>query len=89
MSANIERLTDWRDYFELTKPRVVMLIVFTAVVGMFLAVPGWPGASAMLFGTIGIGMAASAAAATATAAGFLTARSVMPMRRSLQGYSNL
>jgi protoheme IX farnesyltransferase len=62
LSANIERLTDWRDYFELTKPRVVMLIVFTAVVGMFLAVPGWPGASAMLFGTIGIGMAASAAA---------------------------
>jgi protoheme IX farnesyltransferase len=39
-----------------------MLIVFTAVVGMFLAVPGWPGAPAMLFGTIGIGMAASAAA---------------------------
>ena len=62
MSANIERLTDWRDYYELTKPRVVMLIVFTAVVGMFLAVPGWPGAPAMLFGTIGIGMAASAAA---------------------------
>jgi len=62
LSANIERLTDWRDYYELTKPRVVMLIVFTAVVGMFLAVPGWPGATAMLFGTIGIGMAASAAA---------------------------
>jgi protoheme IX farnesyltransferase len=62
LSANIERLTDWRDYYELTKPRVVMLIVFTAVVGMFLAVPGWPGAAAMLFGTIGIGMAASAAA---------------------------
>ena len=62
MSANIERLTDWRDYYELTKPRVVMLIVFTAVVGMFLAVPGWPAAAAMLFGTIGIGMAASAAA---------------------------
>jgi protoheme IX farnesyltransferase len=62
LSANIERLTDWRDYYELTKPRVVMLIVFTAVVGMFLAVPGWPGAPAMLFGTIGIGMAASAAA---------------------------
>ena len=62
MSANIEILTDWRDYYELTKPRVVMLIVFTAVVGMFLAVPGWPGATAMLFGTVGIGMAASAAA---------------------------
>ena len=62
MSANIARLTDWRDYYELTKPRVVMLIVFTAVVGMFLAAPGWPGTMAMLFGTIGIGMAASAAA---------------------------
>jgi protoheme IX farnesyltransferase len=62
LSANIERLTDWRDYYELTKPRVVMLIVFTAVVGMFLAVPGWPGVSAMLFGTIGIGLAASSAA---------------------------
>ena len=32
----------WRDYFELGKPRVVALIVFTAVVGMFLAVPGMP-----------------------------------------------
>ena len=62
MSTNIERLTDWRDYYELTKPRVVMLIVFTAIVGMFLAVPGWPGISALLFGTIGIGMAASSAA---------------------------
>jgi protoheme IX farnesyltransferase len=62
LSASIERLTDWRDYYELTKPRVVMLIVFTAVVGMFLAVPGWPNTATMLFGTIGIGMAASAAA---------------------------
>ena len=40
-----------------------MLIVFTAVVGMFLAVPGWPGLYALLFGTLGIGLAASAAAA--------------------------
>lgn len=39
-----------------------MLIVFTAVVGMFLAVPGWPGAIALVFGTLGIGMAASGAA---------------------------
>ena len=62
MSTNVERLTDWRDYYELTKPRVVMLIVFTAVVGMFLAVPGWPGAVALVFGTLGIGMAASSAA---------------------------
>ena len=63
MSASIETYTtDWRDYYELTKPRVVMLIVFTAVVGMFLAVPGWPGLNALVFGTIGIGLAASGAA---------------------------
>ena len=31
-----------REYYELCKPRVVMLIVFTAIVGMFLAVPGLP-----------------------------------------------
>ena len=39
-----------------------MLIVFTAIVGMFLAVPGWPGVMPVVFGTLGIGMAASAAA---------------------------
>ena len=53
----------WRDYFELGKPKVVALIVFTAVVGMFLAVPGLPPLSALLFGTLGIGLAASSAAA--------------------------
>jgi len=62
MSANIETLTDWRAFYELTKPRVVVLIVFTAIVGMFLAVPGWPGAIPLFFGTIGIGLAASGAA---------------------------
>jgi len=62
MSANIETLTDWRDFYELTKPRVVTLIVFTAIVGMFLAVPGWPGAIPLIFGTLGIGLAASGAA---------------------------
>ena len=53
----------WRDYYELGKPRVVALIVFTAVVGMFLAVPGLPPYSALVWGTIGIGLAASSAAA--------------------------
>jgi protoheme IX farnesyltransferase len=62
MSVNIETIADWRDYYELTKPRVVMLIVFTAIVGMFLSVPGWPGAAPLLFGTLGIGLAASSAA---------------------------
>ena len=53
----------WRDYYELGKPRVVALIVFTAVVGMFLATPGLPPLDALLFGTLGIGLAASSAAA--------------------------
>jgi len=50
-------------YLELCKPRVVALIVFTAIVGMFLAVPGWPPPGALLAGTLGIGLAASSAAA--------------------------
>ena len=50
-------------YFELCKPRVNALIVFTAVVGMILASPGWPPLNALLFGTLGIGLAAASAAA--------------------------
>jgi len=53
----------WRDFLELGKPKVVSLIVFTAVVGMFLAVPGLPPLAALLWGTLGIGLAASSAAA--------------------------
>ncbi|HMB60332.1 MAG TPA: heme o synthase [Xanthomonadales bacterium] len=50
-------------YFELCKPRVVALIVFTAVVGMFLATPYLPPLNALIAGTVGIGLAASSAAA--------------------------
>src|ERR1700747_1055328 len=46
----------------LTKPRVVSLIVFTAVIGMFLAVPGTPPAERVAFATIGIWLVAGAAA---------------------------
>ena len=53
----------WKSYYELCKPKVVMLIVFTAVVGMFLAVPGMVPWQPLIFGTIGIGLAASSAAA--------------------------
>jgi protoheme IX farnesyltransferase len=53
----------FHQYLILCKPRVVVLIVFTAVVGMFLAVPGWPPLGAFLAGTLGIGLAASSAAA--------------------------
>jgi len=61
-ASTLQHSAHWRDYYELTKPKVVMLIVFVAVVGMVLAVPGWPGAIPMVVGTLGIGMAASSAA---------------------------
>ncbi|HEY2686232.1 MAG TPA: heme o synthase [Steroidobacteraceae bacterium] len=53
----------WRDYLELTKPKVSALIVFTAVVGMVLAVPGWVPLNALIFGTLGIALASGSAAA--------------------------
>lgn len=52
----------WRDYYALTKPGVVQLLVFTAVVGMFLAVPGMVPWSALIAGSLGIGLAAAAGA---------------------------
>ena len=61
-TRTVHTVADWHDYFELTKPKVVTLIIFTAVVGMFLAVPDWPGSTALLFGTLGIGLAAASAA---------------------------
>jgi protoheme IX farnesyltransferase len=52
----------WRHYLELTKPKVVMLIVFTAIVGTLLASPGWPPIEALLWGNLGIALAAGCAA---------------------------
>jgi protoheme IX farnesyltransferase len=53
----------FRQFLALTKPRVVSLIVFVAMIGMFLAVPGVPPAGPVFFGTIGIAFVAGAAAA--------------------------
>ncbi len=50
-------------FYRLTKPRVVSLIVFTAVIGMFLAVPGAVPLDILILGTIGIALVAGAAAA--------------------------
>lgn len=57
------RSVAWRDYLELTKPKVVILIVFTAVIGMFLSTPGMVPLDALLFGTLGIGLSAASGAA--------------------------
>lgn len=53
----------WRDYLELTKPKVVALLVLTAVVGMVLARPDLPPLGLMLAATVGIGLLSAAAAA--------------------------
>ncbi|MBT7952377.1 MAG: protoheme IX farnesyltransferase [Gammaproteobacteria bacterium] len=53
----------WRDFLALCKPKIVAMIVFTAMVGMFLSTPGMIPLDAFLFGSIGIGLAAASAAA--------------------------
>ncbi len=53
----------WRDYLELTKPKVSLLIVFTAIVGMVLASPGMVPLPPLIFGTLGIALASGSAAA--------------------------
>jgi protoheme IX farnesyltransferase len=67
VSADSVRLRNLRalvhEYYELCKPRVVMLIVFTAIVGMFLAAPGLPPLDRLIFATIGIALQAASAAA--------------------------
>src|SRR5689334_23621730 len=52
-----------RQFLALAKPRVVSLIVFCAVIGMFLAAPGFPPAGVVLAATVGIALVAGAAAA--------------------------
>lgn len=53
----------WRDYWELGKPRVVALMILTALVGMLMAAPSFPPWSVLLWGNIGIGLCAISAAA--------------------------
>ena len=53
----------WKNYYILCKPNVVAEMLFTAVVGMLLAVPGMPPLGPLIYGTVGIAMAASSAAA--------------------------
>ena len=63
MIEAIQQRPQWREYHELCKPRVVLLILFTALVGMFLSTDGLVPFNAWFWGLIGIGLAASAGAA--------------------------
>jgi protoheme IX farnesyltransferase len=65
MTTGVQEISISRlqQFLALTKPRVVSLVVFTAVIGMFLATPGMVPLQALVFGTLGIGLVAGAAAA--------------------------
>ncbi|MGB0865066.1 MAG: heme o synthase [Granulosicoccaceae bacterium] len=61
--APVSRTRHWRDYLEVCKPKVVLLLVFTALVGMALSTSGMIDMGPALFGTLGIGLASASAAA--------------------------
>jgi protoheme IX farnesyltransferase len=66
MNPAVSMPSRWRQFNALTKPRVIQLIVFCALIGMVLAVPGWPGWSEIRLGALaclGIWLVAGAAAA--------------------------
>ena len=57
----------WRDYLELTKPKVVVLMLITSLVGMFLATRAGVPWTVLIFGNLGIALCAGGAAAAARA----------------------
>ena len=61
-SKSIRGQATWRDYYEMTKPRVVMLLLLTALVGMCLATETWIDPQILFFGMLGIGLLSSSAA---------------------------
>ncbi len=60
-NQDLER-PSWRDFYELTKPGVVMLMILTSVIGMLLAVPGMVPLDILIFGNLGIALCAGSAA---------------------------
>ena len=62
MEITSNTATNWRDFYEMCKPRVVMLMILTSLVGMYLAVPGMVPVDALIFGNIGIALVAASGA---------------------------
>ena len=62
MSDSTAAAVSWRDYLEMTKPRVVLLMLLCALVGMFVATPESPPLDIILFGLLGIALVAGSAA---------------------------
>ncbi len=79
-----KRHAQWRDYLELTKPRVVMLLLLTALVGICLASPTWVGCDIVVPAMVGIGlMSGSAAAVNHLVDRHIDARMARTLRRPL------
>lgn len=57
-----KQTASWRDYYEMCKPRVVMLMILTSMVGMFLAVPGMVPFDILILGNLGIALVAGSGA---------------------------
>ncbi len=57
-----KQAVNWRDYYEMCKPRVVMLMILTSLVGMFLAVPGMVPLDILILGNVGIALVAASGA---------------------------
>ncbi|NRA84030.1 MAG: protoheme IX farnesyltransferase [Gammaproteobacteria bacterium] len=62
ITANLDLLATWRVYYQLTKPKVILLLLLTAIVGMCLATPSAPPLDLVLIASFGIGLMASAGA---------------------------
>ncbi len=62
MSELVAARAGWRDFYEMCKPRVVLLMLLCALVGMFLATPGMVALETIVFGLVGIGLVAGSAA---------------------------
>jgi protoheme IX farnesyltransferase len=62
LPAKAVKTASWRDYYEMCKPRVVMLMVLTSLVGMFLAVPGMVPLDILIWGNLGIALVSGAGA---------------------------
>ena len=61
-TSNTTAPVSWRDYKELTKPNVVLLMILTAAIGMFMAVPGMVPLHVLILGNLGIALCAGSAA---------------------------
>ena len=63
LATSSTTVSRWSQFYALTKPRVVQLIAFCALIGMLLAQPGWPDLTRVLIAIVGIWLVAGAAAA--------------------------